>query len=456
MSTSQSHSHSLEGNAHGTTSTRKVAISSGIGATIEAYDFIGYGTAAALYFSTDFFPSGDPLTGTLLSFATLGVGFLVRPLGGVVGGYLGDKVGRKPVLVASLMLMGLATFCIGLLPTYASVGIWAGILLVLVRVVQGLAYGAEWGGAILMTYEHAPWRNKGKYTGIVQAGFPVGLLLANLVFLVSVHLPGTWAWRVPFLLSIVLVIVGLIIRSKIPESPVFEEVKARGEIVKNPITQVIKEDWRNILRGIGLRIAETAGYAVAITFMLSYLKTEKLADNTLTLVAICVASAHRHLRHLQLGQSHRQGRPPTDLPVRHHRHGGLRVPDVHARQHRDRGPHRGRRGHRLRRHPELPRRCAGLLVPRTVQRQHPLLRRLDGLPVLRRGLRVHPVRRHPAVLGLGLGRRRLPVLPLRPHRPGRHPDHQGNLRPGRTRRRPSRRRKHAGRRLTHHHRRVNA
>ena len=220
---------------------RKVAISSGIGATIEAYDFIGYGTAAALYFGIDFFPSGDPLTGTLLSFATLGVGFLVRPLGGVIGGYLGDKIGRKPVLVASLMLMGLATFCIGLLPTYATVGIWAGILLVLVRVVQGLAYGAEWGGAILMTYEHAPWRTKGKYTGIVQAGFPVGLLLANLVFLVSVHLPGTWAWRVPFLLSIVLVIVGLIIRSKIPESPVFEEVKARGEIVKNPITQVIRK-----------------------------------------------------------------------------------------------------------------------------------------------------------------------------------------------------------------------
>src|SRR6476620_10646646 len=138
VSTPQSHSHSLEGNAHGTTSTRKVAISSGIGATIEAYDFIGYGTAAALYFSTDFFPSGDPLTGTLLSFATLGVGFLVRPLGGVIGGYLGDKVGRKPVLVASLMLMGLATFAIGLLPTYQTVGIWAGILLVFVRVVQGL------------------------------------------------------------------------------------------------------------------------------------------------------------------------------------------------------------------------------------------------------------------------------------------------------------------------------
>ena len=161
MSTPESHSHSLEGSAHGTTSTRKVAISSSIGATIEAYDFIGYGTAAALYFGTYFFPGADPLTATLLSFATLGVGFLVRPLGGVIGGYLGDKLGRKPVLVASLLVMGVATFLIGCLPTYQTVGIWAGILLVIVRIIQGLAYGAEWGGAILMTYEHAPWRNKG-------------------------------------------------------------------------------------------------------------------------------------------------------------------------------------------------------------------------------------------------------------------------------------------------------
>jgi MHS family shikimate/dehydroshikimate transporter-like MFS transporter len=312
VSTSQS--HSLEGNSQGTPHSRKVAISSGIGATIEAYDFIGYGTAAALYFGTYFFPSTDPLTGTLLSFATLGVGFAVRPLGGLIGGYLGDKLGRKPVLVASLILMGLATFAIGLLPTYQSVGIWAGILLVLVRIIQGLAYGAEWGGAILMTYEHAPWKAKGKYTGIVQAGFPVGLLLANLVFLVSVHLPGTWAWRVPFLLSILLVVVGIVIRSKVPESPVFEEVKARGEIVKNPITKVLKEDWRNILRGIGLRIAETAGYAVSITFMLSYLKAENLADNTLTLTALCIASGIGIFATYQWGKAtDRYGRRPIYL-----------------------------------------------------------------------------------------------------------------------------------------------
>ena len=195
------------------------------------------------------------------------------------------------MLVASLIVMGLATFVIGLLPTYAAVGILAPILLVTVRIIQGLAFGAEWGGAILMSYEHAPWRQKGKYTGIVQAGFPVGLLLANLVFLVSVHLRGDWAWRVPFLASIVLVIVGLIIRAKVPESPVFEDVKEHGDIVKSPIVKVIKEDWRNILRGIGLRIAETAGYAVSITYMISYLKNDELATKSETLTALCIASA---------------------------------------------------------------------------------------------------------------------------------------------------------------------
>ena len=233
----------------------------------------------------------SPIAGTLASFATLGVGFLSRPLGGILGGHLGDKVGRKPVLVASLIVMGLATFVIGLLPTYASVGILAPILLVIVRIIQGVAFGAEWGGAILMSYEHAPWRQKGRYTGMVQAGFPVGLLLANLVFLGSVHLGGDWAWRVPFLASIFLVIVGLIIRAKVPESPVFEDVKEHGDIVKSPIVKVIKEDWRNIVRGIGLRIAETAGYAVSITYMISYLKNAELATKSETLTALCIASA---------------------------------------------------------------------------------------------------------------------------------------------------------------------
>jgi MFS family permease len=281
---------SMRGPVHGTNDAKKVAIGSGVGAVIETYDFIGFGTAAALYFGTAFFPGASPVAGTLAAFATLGVGFAARPLGGIIGGHLGDKVGRKPVLVASLIVMGLATFAIGLLPTYASVGIIAPILLVTVRIIQGLAFGAEWGGAILMSYEHAPWKEKGRYTGIVQAGFPVGLLLANLVFLVSVHLGGDWAWRVPFLASIVLVIVGLIIRARVPESPVFENVKDEGKIVKSPIVEVIKSDWGNILRGIGLRVAETAGYAVAITYMISYLKSSKLATPTQTLVALCIAS----------------------------------------------------------------------------------------------------------------------------------------------------------------------
>ncbi|HEX3287069.1 MAG TPA: MFS transporter [Mycobacterium sp.] len=281
---------SMRGPVNGTPDAKKVAIGSSVGAVIETYDFIGFGTAAALYFGHAFFPNSSPVAGTLASFATLGVGFLARPLGGVIGGHLGDKVGRKPVLVASLIVMGLATFAIGLLPTFATVGILAPALLVTVRIVQGLAFGAEWGGAILMSYEHAPWRQKGRYTGIVQAGFPVGLLLANLVFLGSIHLGGDWAWRVPFLASILLVIVGLIIRARVPESPVFEDVKDEGKIVKAPIAEVLKSDWRNVLRGIGLRVAETAGYAVSITYMMSYLKNAKLATPTQTIIALCIAA----------------------------------------------------------------------------------------------------------------------------------------------------------------------
>src|SRR4051794_37490623 len=275
----------------GTPTKKKVAVGCSIGATIETYDFIGYGTAAALYFNQVFFPASDPLSGTLFSFATLGVGFAVRPLGGIIGGYLGGRIRRKPVLVGSLLLMGIATVLIGFLPSYDQVGVWAGILLVTVRVVQGLAFGAEWGGAILMTFEHAPWRKRGLYTGVTQAGFPVGLLLANLAFLLSVPLGDQWAWRVPFLLSAVLIVVGIVIRLKVEESPEFESLKAEGEVSKNPLLEVLRTDWRNVLRAFCLRIAETAGYAVAVTFMLSYLVSEDLADRPVTLTALMVAAA---------------------------------------------------------------------------------------------------------------------------------------------------------------------
>jgi MFS family permease len=281
------HWHPIEG----TPMKKRVAIGCSVGATIETYDFIGFGIAAALYFNTAFFPNTDPLSGTLLSFATLGIGFAVRPLGGIVGGYLGDKIGRKPVLVGSLLLMGIATVLIGCLPTYQQVGVWAGILLVIVRVVQGLAFGAEWGGAILMCFEHAPWRKKGLYTGITQAGFPVGLLLANFAFLISVPLGNQWAWRVPFLLSAILVGVGIFIRLKVEESPEFEELKEEGELSKNPLKEVLRDDWKNILRAFCLRIAETAGYAVSVTFMLSYISSEKLAGRPVTLTATMIAAA---------------------------------------------------------------------------------------------------------------------------------------------------------------------
>jgi MFS family permease len=281
------HWHPIEG----TPEKKRVAVGCSVGAVIETYDFIGFGTAAALYFGSVFFPESDPLSATLLSFATLGIGFAVRPLGGVVGGYLGDKIGRKPVLVGSLLLMGVATVLIGCLPTYQAVGIWAPILLVTVRVVQGLAFGAEWGGAILMVFEHAPWRKRGLYTGITQAGFPVGLLLANLAFLASVPLGGSWAWRVPFLLSAVLIVVGILIRLKIDESPEFEELKEEGAISKNPLLEVVRDDWRNLLRAFCLRIAETAGYAVAVTFMLSYISLNKIAGRPVSLTALLIAAA---------------------------------------------------------------------------------------------------------------------------------------------------------------------
>jgi MFS family permease len=275
----------------GTPEKKRVAIGCGVGATIETYDFIGFGTAAALYFGDVFFPESDPLAGTLLSFATLGIGFAVRPLGGIIGGYLGDRIGRKPVLVGSLLLMGIATVLIGVLPTYQMVGIWAAVLLVAVRVVQGLAFGAEWGGAILMSFEHAPWRKRGLYTGITQAGFPVGLLLANLAFLASVPLGPQWAWRVPFLLSAVLIVVGIMIRLKIDESPEFEELQAEGAVSKNPLLEVLRDDWRNVVRAFCLRIAETAGYAVSVTFMLSYLSLNKIAGRSVTLTALLIAAA---------------------------------------------------------------------------------------------------------------------------------------------------------------------
>ena len=271
----------------------RTAIGSAVGTTIENYDFLTYGTAAALYFNDAFFHQDDPVVGVLLGFLTFGVGFAVRPVGGLIGGYLGDRIGRKPVLVGALIVMGVATVLIGLLPTYAQVGVAAPLLLSLIRVIQGLAFGAEWGGAILMTYEHAPWRSRGKYTGIPQAGVPLGVLLANVVFLFSSTLDSELAWRLPFLLSTVLIIAGMIIRLKVSESPEFEETKEKGLVVKNPLREVIRNDWRTILRVIGLRLAESGGFYVIVTYMLSYLTggDDPITERATALTGLVTAAA---------------------------------------------------------------------------------------------------------------------------------------------------------------------
>ncbi|WP_308799241.1 MFS transporter [Agromyces silvae] len=292
----------------------KTAIGSAVGTTIENYDFLAYGTAAALYFNEVFFHSEDPVVGLLLGFGTFGIGFAMRPLGGVIGGYLGDKIGRKPVLVGALLLMGISTVLIGVLPTYAQVGILAPILLTLIRIIQGIAFGAEWGGAILMTFEHAPWKKRGKYTAIPQAGVPLGLLLANLVFLWSTTFDNELAWRLPFLFSAVLIIAGLIIRSKVSESPEFEDTKTAGLVVKNPVKEVFKNDWRTILRVIALRLAESGGFYVIVTYMLSYLTTgdEPITDRATALSGLIIAAALGLFTTILFGAlSDRVGRRPV-------------------------------------------------------------------------------------------------------------------------------------------------
>ena len=275
---------------HGSPGKIRTAVGAAAGTCVENYDFVAYGTASALYFGDAFFPESDPTVGTLLSFATLGVGFLMRPIGGSVGGYLADRFGRKPVLVGALLLMGIATFAIGLLPTYAQVGILAPILLVSIRVVQGLAFGAEWGGAVMMAYEHAPWRRRGLFAAIPQAGNPLGIALANIAFLAAAPLDSDWSWRIPFLASAVLIVVGLYVRLRLQESPEFEEAKAKGNIVRNPFFTVIREDWRNILRIIALRVVESCAYYLTATYMLSYITQRNADDRTIALTGVVIAS----------------------------------------------------------------------------------------------------------------------------------------------------------------------
>jgi metabolite-proton symporter len=280
----------------------RIVAASLIGTTIEWYDFFLYGSAAALVFNKVFFPDSDPLVGTLLSFLTYAVGFAARPLGALVFGHYGDRLGRKKLLVLSLVLMGGATFAIGLLPTHATVGTAAPVLLTALRLVQGFALGGEWGGAVLLVSEHGDARRRGFWASWPQTGAPAGQLLATgvlslLTAVLSDDAFGAWGWRIPFLLSGVLVLVGLWIRLSVDESPVFKEAMERAEArqadadEKLPLVSVLRHHWRDVLVAMGARMAENISYYVITAFILVYATTSAGVTKQTALNAVLVGSA---------------------------------------------------------------------------------------------------------------------------------------------------------------------
>jgi metabolite-proton symporter len=261
--------------AVGSRQLRRVVAASFIGTTIEWYDFFLYGTAAALVFNKLFFPTLNPLAGTLSAYGTFAVGFVARPLGGVIFGHYGDRVGRKKMLVWSLLIMGIATALIGLTPTYSQVGIWSPILLVALRFIQGIGVGGEWGGAVLLAVEHSGGARRGFHGSWPQMGVPGGLLLSTGVFAVlngAMPEPSflAWGWRVPFLISVLLVGVGLFVRLRVLESPSFEKVKDSRQESRMPLLDVFREHPREVLIGMGMRFAQNVIFYIYTVFVLSY------------------------------------------------------------------------------------------------------------------------------------------------------------------------------------------
>ena len=274
---------------------RRVAIASGVGTTIEWYDFFIYGTAAAVVFGPQFFPRVSALAGTLAAFATFAIGFVARPLGGIVMGHFGDRVGRKAALVWCLVLMGVSTFAIGLLPNYARLGVWAPALLVLCRFVQGFALGGEWGGAVLMSVEHSPQSRRGFFGSFVALGLPVGIILSNLVFLIasSIVTPeqfASWAWRIPFLASAVLVAVGLFVRLGLEESPVFLELLRAGAARRLPVLDVLRADGRTVLLAAGSYLSISATGYLVIVYFVSYATRDLGLSLSTTLTLLLTAA----------------------------------------------------------------------------------------------------------------------------------------------------------------------
>jgi metabolite-proton symporter len=272
-----------------------VAFASAIGTTIEWYDFFLYGVVTPLVLNKLFFPNFDPVAGTLLAYTTFFVGFISRPIGGIIFGHYGDRIGRKTVLILTLVIMGMATFLIGLLPTYASVGIWAPILLLLLRVFQGIGIGGEWGGAVLMAVEHSPAGRRGFYGSWPQIGVPAGLLLsAGAVYVLS-YLPDAdflaWGWRVAFLISAVLVAVGLYIRLKVMETPAFNRIQRENQIAAVPVVDLFKTHGKNTLLGLGARYIEGVTFNTFGVFIVGYLTGALHMSRQTALAGVMISSA---------------------------------------------------------------------------------------------------------------------------------------------------------------------
>lgn len=273
---------------------RRARVASFVGTTIEWYDFYLYGTAAALVFGELFFSNFSGATATLMALMTFSAGFIARPLGGVVMGHFGDKIGRKAMLILSLVMMGGATALIGLLPTYSQIGIWAPILLLLLRTIQGFGVGGEWGGAVLVAVENAPDSKRGMFGAWPQAGVPVGLLLANSVFMVSQLLLSpeqflAWGWRIGFLGSVLLIVVGLFIRLHMEETPDFQKAKDAGETTKFPVVEVLRTQWKAVLLAVGVKVSQNAIFYIITVFALTYVSTALGLPSNVALIGVMIA-----------------------------------------------------------------------------------------------------------------------------------------------------------------------
>lgn len=273
---------------------RLIAVASLIGTTIEWYDFILYTSLAGLIFNKLFFPASDPVVSLVLAYATFAVGFITRPIGGAFFGHFGDRIGRKPLLVLTLSMMGVATFLIGLVPTYASIGIAAPLMVIALRLIQGFAMGGEWGGAVLMAFEYAPPEKRGFYASFPQIGFALGLCLSTgAITLLSSTLSDeqflAWGWRCAFLVSIVLLAVGLFIRLTLVETPEFARIRGSFHVSRLPLLDVVRLDWRHILLGLLARMGEGAVFTIYSLYMLAYLTAIVHLSRTLVLGAVTAA-----------------------------------------------------------------------------------------------------------------------------------------------------------------------